>query len=62
MARTDQSQTRKKWTGDDIRRLKKIYPDRSDTQVAGELGRTIRSVRAAASAFGLSKSKNIFNR
>jgi len=45
------------WTEEEIRLLKKLFRGRSTRDVANELGRTVGSVRAKASALGLRKTK-----
>jgi len=45
------------WSTDDVRQLKKLFPRFSNAEVAEELGRTVGSVTAKASALGLTKTK-----
>ncbi len=53
MARRD---TRGSWTRDDVKRLKKLFPDRPTAEVAAKLGRPTEAVKKKASRMGLRKS------
>ncbi len=46
-----------RWSKDEVKLLKKIFRNRSNREVAEQLGRSISSVRAKASALGLRKTK-----
>jgi hypothetical protein len=54
MARRD---TRGSWTRDDVKQLKKLFPDRPTAEVAAELGRPTEAVKKKASRMGLRKSR-----
>jgi len=45
------------WSRDEVKLLKKIFRNRSTREVAEQLGRSIPSVGAKASALGLRKTK-----
>jgi hypothetical protein len=45
------------WTGDDVKQLKKLFPDRPTAEVAAELGRPTEAVKKKASRMGLKKSR-----
>ncbi len=54
--------TRKKlvkgrWSSDELKSLRKVFPTASTRQVADQLGRTVKSVEIKASKIGLKKSK-----
>jgi hypothetical protein len=51
------SQTKGTWTRDDLKQLKKLFPDRPTTEVAAELGRPTEAVKKKASRMGLKKSR-----
>lgn len=53
MARRD---TKGSWTRDDVKQLKKLFPDRPTAEVAAELGRPTEAVKKKASRMGLRKS------
>lgn len=46
-----------RWSKDEVKLLKKIFRNRSNREVAEQLGRSIPSVSAKASALGLRKTK-----
>jgi hypothetical protein len=50
-------QTRGTWSKDDLRDLKKLFPDRPTAEVAAELGRPTEAVKKKASRMGLKKSR-----
>jgi hypothetical protein len=54
MARTE---TKGSWTRDDVKQLKKLFPDRPTAEVAAELGRPTEAVKKKASRMGLKKSR-----
>ena len=54
MARRD---TKGSWTRDDVKQLKKLFPDRPTADVAAELGRPTEAVKKKASRMGLKKSR-----
>jgi len=54
MARTD---TKGSWTRDDVKQLKKLFPDRPTAEVAASLGRPTEAVKKKASRMGLKKSR-----
>jgi hypothetical protein len=55
MARTQK--TKGTWTRDDVRHLKKLFPNRPTAEVAAELGRPTEAVKKKASRMGLRKSR-----
>ena len=54
MARRD---TKGSWTRDDVKQLKKLFPDRPTAEVAAALGRPTEAVKKKASRMGLKKSR-----
>ena len=54
MARRD---TKGSWTRDDVKQLKKLFPNRPTAEVAAELGRPTEAVKKKASRMGLRKSR-----
>jgi hypothetical protein len=46
-----------RWSNDELKLLRKVFPTASARQVAGQLGRTVKSVEMKASKIGLKKSK-----
>jgi hypothetical protein len=54
MARTS---TKGSWTRDDVKQLKKLFPDRPTAEVAASLGRPTEAVKKKASRMGLKKSR-----
>lgn len=51
------SQTTGSWTRDDLKQLKRLFPDRPTAEVAAELGRPTEAVKKKASRMGLKKSR-----
>ena len=49
--------TKGSWTGDDVRQLKRLFPDRPTAEVAASLGRPTEAVKKKASRMGLKKSR-----
>jgi hypothetical protein len=49
-------QTKGSWTRDDLKQLKKLFPDRPTAEVAAELNRPTEAVKKKASRMGLKKS------
>ncbi|MGE5295010.1 MAG: hypothetical protein ACM3VT_09290 [Solirubrobacterales bacterium] len=45
------------WTKDDVKELKKLFPNRPTAEVAAELGRPTEAVKKKASRMGLRKSR-----
>ncbi len=45
------------WTKDDVKELKKLFPNRPTAEVAAELGRPTEAVKKKASRMGLKKSR-----
>ncbi len=45
------------WSSDEIKLLKKLFPNANTREVAGQLGRSSKSVEQKASKIGLKKSK-----
>ncbi len=45
------------WTKDDVKELKKLFPNRPTAEVAVELGRPTEAVKKKASRMGLRKSR-----
>jgi len=54
MARRD---TKGTWTRDDVKQLKRLFPDRPTADVAASLGRPTEAVKKKASRMGLKKSR-----
>ncbi len=54
MARTE---TKGSWTRQDVRELKKLFPNRPTAEVARKLGRPTEAVKKKASRMGLRKSR-----
>ena len=54
MARTE---TKGSWTRNDVKELKKLFPNRPTAEVAKELGRPTEAVKKKASRMGLRKSR-----
>jgi len=57
MAKGTVGQAGKRWSNDEVKRLKKIFRSMSTADVAKELDRGVASVQAKASALGLTKTK-----
>ena len=53
MARRD---TKGTWTGNDVKQLKRLFPNRPTADVAADLGRPTEAVKKKASRMGLKKS------
>jgi hypothetical protein len=51
------SHTKGTWTRDDVKQLKKLFPDRPTAEVAAKLGRPTEAVKKKASRMGLKKSR-----
>ena len=51
------SGTKGSWTRDDVKQLKKLFPNRPTAEVAAELGRPTEAVKKKASRMGLRKSR-----
>lgn len=49
--------TKGSWTRDDVKQLKKLFPDRPTSEVAASLGRPTEAVKKKASRMGLKKSR-----
>ena len=49
-------QTKGSWTRDDLKQLKKLFPNRPTAEVAAELNRPTEAVKKKASRMGLKKS------
>jgi len=47
----------KKWSNDELKQLRRIYPNTPTADVCKELGRSIWSVKCKASSMGLTKTK-----
>ena len=45
------------WSKDDVKLLKKLFPNRRTQDVADQLGRTLKSVEQRAYRMGLKKAK-----
>jgi hypothetical protein len=45
------------WSKDEVKQLKKLFPNRTTKEVADQLGRSLRSVMGKADKMGLKKSK-----
>ena len=45
------------WSKDDVKLLKKLFPNRRTQEVADQLGRSLRSVKGKSQKMGLKKSK-----
>ncbi len=51
------NQTRGTWSKNDLKDLKRLFPDRPTAEVAAELGRPTEAVKKKASRMGLKKSR-----
>jgi hypothetical protein len=49
--------TKGSWTRDDVKQLKRLFPDRPTAEVAASLGRPTEAVKKKASRMGLKKSR-----
>lgn len=56
MARRDRTMTKGSWSKNDLKDLKKMFPNRPTAEVAAELGRPTEAVKKKASRMGLRKS------
>lgn len=56
MARKDKSMTKGSWSKDDLKDLRRLFPNRPTAEVAQELGRPTEAVKKKASRMGLKKS------
>ena len=45
------------WSKEDVKLLKKLFPNRKTQEVADQLGRTLKSTKMKASKMGLKKTK-----
>ncbi|MEN6426208.1 MAG: hypothetical protein ABFD90_20355 [Phycisphaerales bacterium] len=45
------------WTKDDVKELRKLFPNRPTAEVASQLGRPTEAVKKKASRMGLRKSR-----
>ena len=45
------------WSKDEVKQLKKLFPNRTTKEVADQLGRSLRSVMGKSQTMGLKKSK-----
>ncbi len=45
------------WSKDEVKLLKKLFPNRRTQEVADQLGRSLRSVKGKSQAMGLKESK-----
>jgi len=45
------------WSKDEVKQLKKLYPNKRTQEIAERLGRSFKSVQMKASKMGLRKSK-----
>lgn len=45
------------WSKDEVKLLKKLFPNRSTQEITDQLGRSFKSVQMKASKMGLKKSK-----
>jgi len=50
-------QTRGSWSRDDVKELRKLFPNRPTAEVAAELNRPTEAVKKKASRMGLKKSR-----
>lgn len=51
------NETKGSWTKNDVKELKKLFPNRPTAEVAAELGRPTEAVKKKASRMGLRKSR-----
>jgi hypothetical protein len=56
MARKEKEVTKGSWSKDDLKELKKLFPNRPTSEVAAQLGRPTEAVKKKASRMGLRKS------
>ena len=57
MARRD---SKGSWTRDDVKQLKKLFPDRPTAEVAAELGRPTEAVKKKASQNGTQEVQKVY--
>ena len=50
--------TKGTWTRDDVKSLRKLFPNRATADVAAKLGRPTEAVKKKASRMGLKKTKS----
>jgi len=50
------------WSKDEVKSLKKLYPNKSTRQIADKLGRSLKAVQIKASKMGLKKSRKYLKR
>ena len=56
MARKDKAMMKGSWSKNDLKDLKRLFPNRPTGEVAAELGRPTEAVKKKASRMGLKKS------
>ena len=56
MARKDKAMMKGSWSKNDLKDLKRLFPNRPTAEVAAELGRPTEAVKKKASRMGLKKS------
>jgi len=56
MARKSKEMMKGSWSKDDLKELKRLFPNRPTADVAAELGRPTEAVKKKASRMGLKKS------
>jgi len=56
MARKDKHMMKGSWSRNDLKELKRLFPNRPTAEVAAELGRPTEAVKKKASRMGLKKS------
>ena len=56
MARRDRDMVKGSWSKDDLKELRRLFPNRPTAEVAAELGRPTEAVKKKASRMGLRKS------
>jgi hypothetical protein len=57
MAKRERKSTRKRWSSEEIRHLRKLYRNMRTADVAKKMGRTIASVQQKAFVLGLNKTR-----
>ena len=57
MIRSERKETRRHWSAEEIKFLRRNYGKKNITELAQELGRTVSSVSAAVYALRLKKTK-----
>ena len=53
---------RRRWSKDEIKLLKKMYPDNNKRDIANELGRTVAAVVYKGSQLGLGKKPRVWSK